>query len=170
MVMTQLQNWILSVRTLARPAAGPEEAWAHIRVWISSSSSRRPSCWFDAFLKSCPMCIRTRPSHNFGSPTEVLEIPFFFFFFLANSEWRLSFCQQWFPSSSSTDAQAILIPWVTLTRPAVLFAGFFCDTLDESSVPSWSNFAQLTTPGKVDHCCKSSPFVDNGCRCGSLVT
>lgn len=165
-VFRQLQNWILSVRTLARPAAGPEEAWACVRFQIASRSSHRPPCWFDVFLKSCPICIRRRPSHNFGSPTEVLEIPSF----LANCEWRLSFCQQWFPSSSSTDAQAILIPWVRRTRPAVLFAGFFCDTLGESSVPSWSNFAQLTTPGKADHCCKSSPFVDNGCHCGSLVT
>lgn len=40
-IMTQLQNWILSVRTLARPAAGPEEAWAYIRFWIASRSSHQ---------------------------------------------------------------------------------------------------------------------------------
>ena len=33
---------------------------------------------------------------------------------------------------------------------------------------SWSNFGGPATPGKVHHCSKFSPFVDNGSHCGSL--
>ncbi len=41
-------------------------------------------------------------------------------------------------------------------------SGFFYDLLDESSLRSWSNFGRPATPGKVHHCYKFSPFVDNG--------
>ncbi len=33
---------------------------------------------------------------------------------------------------------------------------------------SWRNFGRLATPGKVHHCSKFSPFVDNGFDRGSL--
>ncbi len=33
---------------------------------------------------------------------------------------------------------------------------------------SWSNFGKPSTPGKVHHCSKFSPFVDNGSDRGSL--
>ncbi len=46
-------------------------------------------------------------------------------------------------------------------------SGFFYDLLDESSLRSWSNFGRLATPGKVHHCSKFSPFVDNGSDRGS---
>ncbi len=46
--------------------------------------------------------------------------------------------------------------------------GVFCDLLDESSLRSWGNFGRPATPGKVHHCSMFSPFVDNGCHCGSL--
>ncbi len=45
---------------------------------------------------------------------------------------------------------------------------FFYDLLDESSLCSWSNFGRPATPGKVHHCSKFSPFLDNGSDCGSL--
>ncbi len=41
-------------------------------------------------------------------------------------------------------------------------------TSDESSLRSWSNFGRPATPGKVHHCYKFSPFVDNGSDRGSL--
>ncbi len=47
-------------------------------------------------------------------------------------------------------------------------SGFFYDLLDESLLRSWSNFGRLATPGKVHHCSKFSPFVDNGSDRGSL--
>ncbi len=47
-------------------------------------------------------------------------------------------------------------------------SGFFYDLLDESSLRSRSNFGRLATPGKVHHCSKFSPFVDNGSDRGSL--
>ncbi len=40
--------------------------------------------------------------------------------------------------------------------------------LDELLLSSWSNFGRPATPGKVHHCSKFSPFVDNGSDCGSL--
>ncbi len=46
--------------------------------------------------------------------------------------------------------------------------GVFCDLLDESSLCSWGNFGRPVTPGKVHHCSKFSPFVNNGSHCGSL--
>ncbi len=45
-------------------------------------------------------------------------------------------------------------------------SGFFYDLLDESSLRS--NFGRPATPGKVHHCSKFSPFVDNGSDRGSL--
>ncbi len=48
------------------------------------------------------------------------------------------------------------------------FSGFFYDLLDELSLCSWSNFGRPATPGKVHHCSKFSPFVDNGSDRGSL--
>ncbi len=48
------------------------------------------------------------------------------------------------------------------------YFGFFYDLLDESSLRSWSNFGRPATPGKVHHCHKFSPFVDNGSDRGSL--
>ncbi len=47
-------------------------------------------------------------------------------------------------------------------------SGLFYDLLDESSLRSWSNFGMPATPGKVHHCSKFSPFVDNGSDRGSL--
>ncbi len=47
-------------------------------------------------------------------------------------------------------------------------SGFFYDLLDESTLCSWSNFGRPATPGKVHHCYKFSPFVDNGSDRGSL--
>ncbi len=47
-------------------------------------------------------------------------------------------------------------------------SGFFYDLLDESSLCSWSNFGRPATPGKVHHCSKFSPFVDNGSDRGLL--
>ncbi len=47
-------------------------------------------------------------------------------------------------------------------------SGFFYDLLDESSLRSWSNFGRPATTGKVHHCYKFSPFVDNGSDRGSL--
>ncbi len=47
-------------------------------------------------------------------------------------------------------------------------SGFFYDLLDESLLRSWSNFGRPATPGKVHHCSKFSPFVDNGSDRGSL--
>ncbi len=49
-------------------------------------------------------------------------------------------------------------------------SGFFYDLLDESSLRTWSNFGRPATPGKVHHCSKFSPFVDNGSDHGSLET
>ncbi len=46
--------------------------------------------------------------------------------------------------------------------------GFFYDLLDESSLRSLSNFGRPATPGKVHHCSKFSPFVDNCSDRGSL--
>ncbi len=47
-------------------------------------------------------------------------------------------------------------------------SGLFYDLLDELSLCSWSNFGRPATPGKVHHCSKFSPFVDNGSDRGSL--
>ncbi len=47
-------------------------------------------------------------------------------------------------------------------------SGFFYDLLDESTLHSWSKFSRPATPGKVHHCSKFSPFVDNGSERGSL--
>ncbi len=47
-------------------------------------------------------------------------------------------------------------------------SGFFYDLLEESSLCSWSNFGRPATPGKVLHCSKFSPFVDNGSDYSSL--
>ncbi len=47
-------------------------------------------------------------------------------------------------------------------------SGFFYDLLDESSLRSWINFGRPATSGKVHHCSKFSPFVDNGSDRGSL--
>lgn len=33
---------------------------------------------------------------------------------------------------------------------------------------SWGNYGQPATPGKLQHCSKSSPFVDNDSDCGLL--
>ncbi len=45
---------------------------------------------------------------------------------------------------------------------------YFYDLLDELVLRSWRNFGRLATPGKVHHCSKFSPFVDNGSDCGLL--
>ncbi len=47
-------------------------------------------------------------------------------------------------------------------------SGFFYDLIDESTLRSWSNCGRRVTPGKVHHCYKFSPFVDNGSYRGSL--
>ncbi len=47
-------------------------------------------------------------------------------------------------------------------------SGIFYDLLDELSLHSWSNFGRPATPGKVHHCSRFSPFVDNGSDRGSL--
>ncbi len=46
--------------------------------------------------------------------------------------------------------------------------GFFYDLLDESSLCFWRNFGRPATPGKVQHCYKFYPFVDNGSGHGLL--
>ncbi len=50
------------------------------------------------------------------------------------------------------------------------YSGFFYDLLDESSLQSLSNFGRPASPGKVHHCSKFSPFVDNGSDRGSQET
>ncbi len=47
-------------------------------------------------------------------------------------------------------------------------SGIFSDLLDELSLHSWSNFGRPATPGKVHHCSRFSPFVDNCSDRGSL--
>ncbi len=44
----------------------------------------------------------------------------------------------------------------------MLFWVLFFNLLDESLLRSRSYFGRLATPGKVHHCSKCSPFVDNG--------
>ncbi len=91
------------------------------------------------------------------------------------------FGQQWLlPWNSSMDAvfaQSLSYWWIMNTdlnwgKCGLQFfrccSGFFYDLLDESSLRSWSNFGRTATPGKVHHCYKLSPFVDNGSDRGSL--
>ncbi len=91
------------------------------------------------------------------------------------------FGQQWLlPWTSPMDAvfaQSLSYCWIMNTdlnwgKWGLQFfrccSGFFYDLLDESSLRSWSNFGRPATPGKVHHCYKFSPFVDNGSDHGSL--
>ncbi len=88
------------------------------------------------------------------------------------------FGQQWLlPWNSPMDAvfaQSLSYCWIMNTdlNWGLQFfrccSGFFYDLLDESSLHSWSNFGRPATPGKVHHCSKFSPFVDNGSVSGSL--
>lgn len=91
------------------------------------------------------------------------------------------FGQQWlWPWNSPMDAifaQSLSYCWIMNTdltwgKWGLQFfrccSGFFYDLLDESMSCSWSNFCRPATPGKVHHCSKLSPFVDNGSPRGSL--
>ncbi len=91
------------------------------------------------------------------------------------------FGQQWLlPWNSPMDAifaQSLSYCWIMNTdlnwgKWGLQFfrccSGFFYDLLDESLLRSWSNFGRPGTPGKVHHCSKFSPFVDNGSDRGSL--
>ncbi len=90
--------------------------------------------------------------------------------------WDEPLCgQQWLlPWNSLMDAvfaQSLSYCWITNTdlnwgKWGLQFfkccSGFFYDLLNKSSLHSCSNFGRPATPGKVHHCSKFSPFVDNG--------
>ncbi len=91
------------------------------------------------------------------------------------------FGQRWIlPCKSPMDAvfaQSLSYCWIMNADPnwgkwGLQFfrccSGIFYDLLDESSLRSWSNFGRPATPGKVHHCSKFSPFVDNSFDHGSL--
>ncbi len=103
--------------------------------------------------------------------------------FFGKCEMRLCvlFGQQWLlPWNSLMDAvfaQSLSYCWIINTelnwdKWGLQFfrccSGFLYDLLDESSLRSWSNFGRPATSGKVHHCYKFSPFVDNGSDRGSL--
>ncbi len=83
----------------------------------------------------------------------------------------------WNSPMDAVFAQSLSYCWIMNTdlirgkRGLRLFrccSGLFYDFLDESSFRSWSNVGRPATHGKVHHCYKFSPFVDNGSDCGSL--
>ncbi len=83
----------------------------------------------------------------------------------------------WNSPMDAVFAQSLSYCWIMSTdlirgkRGLRLFrccSGLFYDFLDESSFRSWSNVGRPATHGKVHHCYKFSPFVDNGSDCGSL--
>ncbi len=90
------------------------------------------------------------------------------------------FGQQWLlPWNSPMDAvfaQSLSYCWIMNTdlnwgKWGLQFfrccSWFFYDLL-WVVVRSWSNFGRPATPGKIHHCYKFSPFVDNGSDSGSL--
>ncbi len=133
-------------------------------------------------------CNRTTPSKKFNfcliSPQnicpKVLGI-IKIFFGKCETSLCVVFGQQWLlPWNSPMDAvfaHSLSYCWIMNTdlnwgKWGLQFfrccSGFFYDLMDESSLRSWSNFGRPATPGKVHHCYKFSPFVDNGSDRGSL--
>ncbi len=150
-------------------------------------------CWYDVlFMKCCvgfmPGVMGHTPSKKFNfcliSPQNIC--PKFLgiikiFFGKCETSLCVLFGQQWLlPWNSPMDAVLpslfLIVESWTLTLieasepcsslDVVLL--FFYDLLDESLLRSWGNFGRLATPGKVHHCSKFSPFVDNGSDHGSL--
>ncbi len=95
-----------------------------------------------------------------------------FVFFLVSS----GFCLETLPWMAFLPSLFLIVESWTLTlieaSEACSFfrccSGFFYDLLDELSLRSWSNFGWPATHGKVHHCYKFSPFVNNGSDRGSL--
>ncbi len=81
------------------------------------------------------------------------------------------FGQQWLLRNSpmgAVFAQSLTLIEASEVCSCLDVLGFFYDLLDESSLRFWSNFGRPVTPGKVHHCYKFSPFVDNGSDHDSL--
>ncbi len=150
-------------------------------------------CWYDVlFMKCCvgftPDVMGHAPSKKFNfcsiSPQNICpKVLGIIKVFLGKCETNLCvlFGQQWLlPWNSPMDAvfaQSLSYCWIMNTdlnwgKWGLQFfrccSAFFYDLLDESSLRSWSNFGRPATPGKVHHCYKFSPFVDNGSDHGSL--
>ncbi len=140
-------------------------------------------CWYDVlFMKSCvgfmPDLMGHTPSKKFSfcriSPQNICsKVLGIIRYFLANV--RRAFVH--FSPMDAIFAQSLSYCWIMNTdlnwsKWGLQFfrccSGFFYDLLDESSLLSWSNFGRPATPGKVQHCSKSSPFMDNGSDRGSL--
>ncbi len=157
------------------------------------STTTMLTVWYDViFMKCCvgftPDVTGHTPSKKFNfcliSPQNIcpkvlgnIKI----FFGKCETSLCVLFGQQWFlPWNSPMDAdfaQSLSYCWIMNTdlnwgKWGLQFfsccSGFFYDLLDEPSLRSWSNLGRLATPGKVHHCYKFSPFVDNGSDCGSL--
>ncbi len=86
----------------------------------------------------------------------------FLYFLVSNGFWLGNL--PWIPFLPSLFL--IVESWtLTLTEASeACSSGFFY----ESSLRSWSNFGRPASPGKVHHCSKFSPFMDNGSVHGSL--
>ncbi len=85
---------------------------------------------------------------------------------LFGQQWHLS----WNSPMDAVFAQSLSYCWIMNTdlnwgKWGLQFfrccSRFLYYLLDDSSLRSWSNFGRSATPGKVHHCSKFSPFVDN---------
>ncbi len=133
-------------------------------------------CWFYAPSKKLNLCLIS-PQNICPKVLGIIKI----FFGKCERSLCVLFGQQWllpwhFPMDAIF-AQSLSYCWIMNTNHnwgkwGLQFfrccSGFFYDLLDESSLRSWSNFGRPATPGKLHHCYKFSPFVDNGSDCGSL--
>ncbi len=176
------QLWQVQVLKL-QSSPRPSHYQHHPHVWLL----------YDVlFIKTCvsfmPNVTGHTPSKKFNfcliSPQDCFSIS------LGDNQnilgkFEMSLCvlfgQQWLlPWNSPMDAifvQSLSHCWIinidlSLGKWGLQFfrccSGFFYDLLDESLLRSWINFGRSTTPGKVHHCSKFSPFVNNGSDCGSL--
>ncbi len=144
-------------------------------------------CWYDVlFIKCCvgftSYVTGHTPSKKFNfcpirpqdicpKVSEIIKISLAnvkqaFVLFLFSS----GFCLEtlpWMPFFPSLFLKAV--SWtLTLIEASKACSGFFYDLLNETPLHSWINFGRPFAPGKVHHCYKFSPFVDNGSDHGSL--
>ncbi len=152
-----------------------------------------PDCWYDVLFMRC--CVGFTSDVTGHTPSKKLNFCLIspqnicpkvlgiikIFFDKCETSLCVLFGRQWLlPRSSPMDAvfaRSFSYCWIMNTElnwgkwVLQLFrccSGFFYDLLDESSLRSWSNFGRTATSGKVHHCYKFSPFVDNGSDRGSL--
>ncbi len=140
-------------------------------------------CWYDVLFMKC--WVGFTPDLMGHTPSKMLNFVSSVHRIFAQKSWdnQYIFWQMWDEPLCTFGKQWIWLgnlPWIpflpslfliveswtlTLTEASeACSSGFFY----ESSLRSWSNFGRPASPGKVHHCSKFSPFMDNGSVHGSL--